>query len=167
MIASALSYPSLMSELLQDIVLLSFFALISAATTYFLDFCIGSPSEGEIRKGRIFGAYGLWIYRKYNEREEAIKKSESLAISNSENEIEYCYQPTAEDKARIRRKHLSKVRRVNYYKALGICYVCWNVWISFIYFGILSWILPLSPVEAALYLIPFVVLANLIVRKLF
>lgn len=156
-----------MPEIVLHIVILSFFALASAATTYFLDFCIGSPSSGEIQKGRIFGSYGKWILEGYNRREDQIQEAEKKAIQDGEAEIDELLQKSPGLKKEIRKKHLRKVRRVNYWKAAGICYVCSNAWISFLYYPAASYLAELSILQIGLFLIPFVVIANLIVRKLF
>lgn len=147
--------------------LVAFFASCSAALTYFIDFCIGSPHAGPVAKGRIFGAYGNLILRKYYEREEKIKLQEEKYIKLAQDEIGFTYQPTDKDKARIRRKHLAKVRRVNYWKAAGVCHVCFNVWVSILSYPLVCLRLDLEAWDIALFFIPYAVLSNLIVRKLF
>lgn len=64
-----------MFELLAQTVLVVLFGAFSALLWYLIDFCIGEPHHGLIKKGRIFGRLGSYILRRYFEREEEIKKA--------------------------------------------------------------------------------------------
>ena len=92
-------------ETLLHIISLILIGACIGACTMFIEWTFGEPyNEAGVSNGRIFSAYGRWI-RKGFEREE----NKILLNINDGN------------------PHT----KLNYWKALGMCYYCFNVYVCF------------------------------------
>lgn len=113
---------------------------ISASGTDFIQFCIGDPHEGEVTGNRIFSKFGQWLLEKYEAHE-------------------------LNEKKRLRGKspiEIIKLQRLNFYKALGVCPICFNVYFTFLVglafcliFGTPFW-----------YILPQIFVSNRFLRKI-
>jgi hypothetical protein len=48
-------------------------AFMTATFSHFLHWCIGSPNGYDVKTGRIFSKYGVWISKQYDLTEERLK----------------------------------------------------------------------------------------------
>lgn len=129
-----------------------FLAFANSCLTYFYTFAIGEPHKGEAKIGRVFSRLGLWLDMKY----EAFENKQNIRFAEGERKIK---QSLPKDFLnQIARLKMS--RRLNVYKALGLCPICSNIWFGFItlpitfYFFELNWLL----------LLPAIVISNQFVR---
>lgn len=124
-------------------------AFVSAAFFDFIWNCIGAPEFDErgrlhVRKRSIFGRYGAWVARKFNEVEDAreleaharaaavpitaeqIKAGRARYIMPSDEAVAVALrQEIAED-------ILENDARLNWYMPLGACSFCFSVWVHLI-----------------------------------
>jgi hypothetical protein len=104
-----------------------FIALVAAFATLFYSYCIGNPEYGEVKSGRILSKLGHWLEEKYQEHE--IKESNRIKAKMI-------------DQDQLERMRLLRGKKLNWYKALGICPVCVNpyittiIYIIFLLFGL-------------------------------
>lgn len=104
-----------------------FIALVASCATLFYGYCIGNPESGQVKRGRIFSKLGLWLEVKYEQHEadEGLRLSSKM-IGRTQDE----------------RERLARGKKLNWYKALGMCPVCVNpyittiIYILFMLFGL-------------------------------
>lgn len=151
------------------VILLSFSV---ALLTWLLDFCLGDLGTApEPRHGRIFSRIGWKIFRGYLGRQERIANAEREALLMAHTEIESMdasrtIKLTEAEKKAVRVKLLEKVSKVNWWKILGVCPICSNVWLCFLLYPGVALLLSLSPGEIAAFAIPFVVFSNGLLRRI-
>lgn len=137
-------------DILIDALIVLFVAYIAACTTFFYDFCIGEPSQGKPKSGRILSLLGLWLHNKYT-RIEGRHELQKQDLKDKDDLELYNY------------------RRKNWYKALGMCPICVNPYIAFIVFfismalcyGVYSYYLPFW------WVVPCMVVSNTFFRILY
>lgn len=113
--------------------------------TLFVDFCIGEPHQHTVNKGRIFSKFGVYVRKRYDMREkETSDIRKSILEMGGPEESE-------------------KFVRVNYWKILGVCPVCLNVWLSFVTFAVVFYYYQFD-ISRLFYLLPFISISNFIVR---
>lgn len=117
-------------------------------TALFL-FSAGGPDVKDFRPSRIFSFYGLWLQERYNAHEQ--KVDEAIAIM----ERAVLEGPgTIDERMEIvtRKSNLIRAKKLNLYKALGMCGYCTATWASAIVgflfvvvFGMTPWLVILTP----------------------
>lgn len=161
-----------MIEILVAFVLVALSGCSVALWTWFLDFCFGGVGTSpEPKKGRIFSRIGLWMFRGYNSREKEIASAEIRAAEEAAEEIEKSNLARIEklsdrEKKILRDRILGRVNRMNWWKALGVCPVCSNVWWCFVFYPVVATFLGLSLAESFFFFIPFVVISNGLLRRI-
>jgi hypothetical protein len=143
-----------MIDLLIESILIIGYSLTIACITLFLDFCIGSPGSGEPSPFRIFSKYGLYIYQKYldmEDREE--RRIQKLLKQIRESNID----PRLLEK---RERNAQRSRKVNFWKAAGVCIICFNIWIGLASLPVYLFYFQFSPV----FIIPMLVISNTALR---
>lgn len=83
-------------------------------------FCIGEPA-GNLHEGRIFSWVGKYLFTKYKNKTDEHERFNAQMVEDG-------YEPRT---------------FVNWWK-LGICPYCFNVWFTFVSYGVTFWFLGLS-----------------------
>lgn len=87
--------------------------------TMFYSYCIGDPHLDKVHTRRIFSRFGVWLRHKYDDLEDSIlrvAKEETMKAIRRPDQVE--------------ERELSKQQ--NWYKILGMCPICSNVYFSLI-----------------------------------
>lgn len=80
---------------------------IAGAFTRFFEYLIGNPWKDEVYKGSIFSFYGVWIRKNYDRVEKTIVEDSPKGYS-----------------------------KLNFWKALGVCPFCFNVYVGLLIYGV-------------------------------
>jgi len=143
-----------------------YISFIAAFGTMFFSFIIGDPQNGNTNRTRILSWYGLWIERKYNEKEELVSTQLCDAVKEAENEIVQMKKAIGDipvlEIVKIQNRQKRKVRKMNWWKAAGMCHLCFNVYFTAAVFGV--WLL-LSQIHI-LFILPCIFISNQILRRL-
>lgn len=87
--------------------------------TMFFSYCIGNPHNDEVNTRQIFSRYGVWLRHKYDELEFRIEKNAAAKAIR-----------TMDRPDLMSERELSKHQ--NWYKAMGMCPICSNVYLTLI-----------------------------------
>lgn len=130
-----------------------FFAcgIISGMFTSFFLFSSGGPDGGRdnFKPGRILSFYGLWVldrFDAYESKIEAAIAAKERDIMDMDCDIDLKYQIVEKMRTRL------KTKKVNIFKALGVCGYCTATWFSFgggivacLVFGMPIWLILFVP----------------------
>lgn len=177
-------------KMIEQIVILSLFSILTGMFSYFVHWAMGSPNgvnggEGSnIHSGRIFSFLGVKILNKFEQYEvksstillDSIKDELSKLESIKDEKINFFLSSTevANPKICIEKTHnkyliestklkamAERKRRLNPYKSLGACLTCFCVWVSKLSFIIIY----ITHVPFCFYSILFFVPLSVITSK--
>jgi hypothetical protein len=106
-----------MIEILIEIGLWLVIGFLIGCVTNFIEYIIGEPYLDEMYRGRILSVVGLWLRKRYDELENRI------ALNTAPKDAH---------------------QKLNWYKALGVCPFCFNVYVTWIISICLALFTPLS-----------------------
>jgi len=152
--------------MINEIIFCLFLAITGGLGTLFLSFIIGDPHSGENTPGRIASFYGRWIERRYEAKEQLIQSNMEAAFKAAAEEAEQINKAigkiTVERILDIQNKHERRVKRVNWWKAAGMCPLCFNVYFTTAVFITGLFLYPVN----IIFILPCIFISNQLVRRL-
>lgn len=149
---------------IQDILLSILLASIPAAWNHFLDYCFGEPMGDEPKTKEIFSFYSLALAKRRLKQKNLLDDVYSTFESMLMND----------DRA-IRRDGLDQLKKTiifegrkyfTFEKALGMCPICTNFWVSAFCSTIFYFTIPTNYIDPIFFFLLVPVFSHSILRKL-